>query len=121
MANILQVKVKFCKKVLTKHKKCDIIIVPKGKRDKKMNLTDLTTLSNSELEILIKEARNCLNKRAEAWGKLKEALQEYLKYDTIVMHKDFLEEEVEICITDFQDLFINEEGLIYIKNEERLF
>ena len=88
------------------------------KRDKKMDLTNLSALSNAELETLIKEAHNCLNKRAEAkqteaWEKLKEALKEYLKYDTIVIHTEY-PEDTEICVADFQELSLNEEGVICV-------
>lgn len=84
-----------------------------------MNSINLSALSDAELEALIKEAHNCLDKRTEAkqteaWEKLKEALKEYLKYDTIVIHKDHPEEDTEICVADFQELSLNEEGVFYV-------
>jgi hypothetical protein len=54
-------------------------------------------------------------KQTEAWEKLKEALKEYLKYDTIVIH-NYLEEDIEVCITDFQELSLNEEGVICVSD-----
>ena len=52
-------------------------------------------------------------KQTEAWEKLKEALKEYLKYDTIVIHKEY-PEDTEICAADFQELSLNEEGVISV-------
>ena len=86
-----------------------------------MNFIDLTTLSDAELETLLRETHNCMNKRAkikqtEAWEKLKEALKEYLKYDTIVIHKNYPEEDADICMVEFQDLSFNTEGAICVSN-----
>jgi DNA repair exonuclease SbcCD ATPase subunit len=85
-----------------------------------MNSINLSALNDADLENLIKEARNCLDKRTEAkqteaWEKLKEALKEYLKYDTIVIH-NYLEEDIEVCIADFQELSLNEEGVICVSD-----
>ena len=70
------------------------------------------------MKTLIKEAHNCLNKKAEAkqtevWEKLKEALKEYLKYDTIVIHTQEPEDR-EIGVADFQGLSLDEEGVICV-------
>ena len=83
-----------------------------------MNSINLSALSDAELEALVKEAHNCLDKRAEAkqteaWEKLKEALKEYLKYDTIIIRKDY-PEDTEICMVDFQDLSFKGEGVICV-------
>lgn len=83
-----------------------------------MNSINLSALSNTELEALVKEAYNCLDKRAEAkqteaWEKLKEALKEYLKYDTIIIRKNY-PEDTEIYMVDFQDLSFKREGVICV-------
>ena len=79
-----------------------------------MELFELMAVTDKGFETLahrLKEKEEI--KRAEAWGKLKEALKEYLEYDTIVIRKDY-PEDTEICMVDFQDLSFNEEGVICV-------